>query len=68
MSDPSTTRSTFFPDEVVIGTAPNNGLIVFKDCLHIGYTDWVGTDTARVYNGSATQAEAGGIAIVANPS
>lgn len=53
---------------VVIGTAPNNGFIIFKDCLRHGFTDWGAVATNRVYSGSATQAEAGGISIVANPS
>jgi hypothetical protein len=54
---------------VVIGTAPNNGFIIFKDCLRHGFTDWGAVAaTGRVYSGSATQAEAGGITIAANPS
>lgn len=53
---------------VVIGTTPNNGFIIFKDCLRHGFTDWAGVATARVFSGSATQAEAGGISIVTNPS
>ena len=53
---------------VVIGTAPNNGFIIFKDCLRHGFTDWGAVATNRVYSGSATQAEAGGITIVTNPS
>lgn len=54
---------------VVIGTPPNNGFIIFKDCLRHGFTDWGAVAaTGRVYSGSATQAEAGGITIAANPS
>ncbi|MDD5722711.1 MAG: hypothetical protein PHY29_03100 [Syntrophales bacterium] len=53
---------------VVIGTAPNNGFIVFKDCVRHGFTDWAGVATARVYSASPTYAEAGGISIAANPS
>ncbi len=53
---------------VVIGTAPNNGFLVFKDCLRHGFTDWGAVATNRVYSGSATQAEAGGLTIVANPA
>lgn len=54
---------------VVIGTAPNNGFIIFKDCLRHGFTDWGAVAaTARVSSGSATQAEAGGITVAANPS
>ena len=45
-----------------------NGFIIFKDCLRHGFTDWGAVATARVFSGSATQAEAGGITIVANPS
>ena len=53
---------------VVIGTAPNNGFIIFKNCLRHGFTDWGAVATARVFSGSATQEEAGGLTIVANPS
>ena len=54
---------------LVIGTAPNNGFIIFKDCLRHGFTDWGAVAlTARVYSGSATQHEAGGITVAANPS
>ncbi len=53
---------------VVIGTSPNNGFIIFKDCLRHGFTDWAGVATNRIYSGSATQAEAGGLTIVTNPS
>lgn len=54
---------------VVIGTAPNNGFLIFKDCLRHGFTDWGAVAlTARVYSGSATQHEAGGLTIAANPS
>jgi hypothetical protein len=53
---------------VVIGTAPNNGMLVFKNCLRLGFTDWGAAASARVFSGSPTLAEAGGIAIVANPS
>lgn len=53
---------------LVIGTAPNNGHLVFKNCLRLGITDWAGVATGRVYSGAGTMAEAGGIAIVANPS
>lgn len=53
---------------LVLGTAPNNGFLIFKDCLRHGFTDWGATAlTARVYSGSATQHEAGGITIAANP-
>jgi len=53
---------------VVIGTMPNNGLIVFKDCLRVGFVDWATTATNRVYSGSATLHESGGLALAANPS
>lgn len=53
---------------VVIGTPPDNGIIEFVNCQRIGYTDWAGVATARVYSGSPTMHEAGGIMIVANPS
>ena len=53
---------------VVIGTIPNNGFIIFKDCLRHGFTDWAAAASNRVFSGSATQAEAGGLTIAANPS
>lgn len=54
---------------VTIGTAPNNGFIIYKDCLRHGFTDWAPVAmTARVYSGSMTSAEAGGLTIAANPS
>ena len=53
---------------VIVGTTPNNGFIIFKDCLRHGFTDWAGVATNRVYSGSQASTEAGGIAIVANPS
>ena len=54
---------------LVIGTAPNNGFIIFKNCLRHGFTDWgaVGA-TARISSGSPTLAEAGGITVASNPS
>lgn len=60
--------STNVMASVVIGTAPNNGLIVFKDCLRICITDWGAAANARIMSGSATLHESGGIAIVSNPS
>lgn len=54
---------------VVIGTAPNNGFIIFKDCLRHGFTDWGAVAaTARISSGSRTNAEAGGITVASNPS
>lgn len=53
---------------VVIGTSPNNGFIIFKDCQRHGFTDWAGVATNRVYSASVSGAEAGGITIVCNPS
>ena len=53
---------------VVIGTAPNNGFLIFKDCLRHGFTDWGAAASARVFSGTGAYTEAGGISIVANPS
>jgi len=54
---------------VVIGTAPNNGFVIFKDCIRHGFTDWGAVAlTARVYSASKANAEAAGITIAANPS
>ena len=54
---------------VVIGTAPNNGFIIFKDCVRHGFVDWAAVAmTARVYSASKANAEASGITIAANPS
>ena len=53
---------------VVIGTMPNNGDIIFKDCLRHGFTDWATTATNRIFSGSPTLHESGGLSIVANPS
>lgn len=54
---------------VVIGTAPNNGFIVFRNCDRHGFTDWgaVGA-TGRIFSASKANAEASGITIAANPS
>lgn len=60
--------STEVTAAVVIGTMPNNGLIIMKDCLRVRVTDWAAAANARVMSGSATLHEAGGIAIVSNPS
>lgn len=54
---------------VVIGTAPNNGFIIFKDCVRHGFTDWGAVAaTGRVYSASKANAEASGITVAANPS
>lgn len=53
---------------VVIGTAPNNGHIIFNKCVRHGFTDWAAVATGRVFSASDTAAEAGGITIVCNPS
>lgn len=53
---------------VVIGTAPNNGHIIFNKCVRHGFTDWAAVATNRVFSASDTAAEAGGLTIVANPS
>jgi hypothetical protein len=52
---------------IVIGTNPNNGYFLFKDCARIGYTDW-GAVAASCYTSSPTAHEAGGILQAANPS
>jgi hypothetical protein len=54
---------------VVIGTAPNNGFLIFRNCDRHGFTDWAAVAmTARVYSASKANAEASGITIAANPS
>lgn len=54
---------------VIIGTAPNNGFIIWKDCQRHGFTDWSPVAmTARSYSASVSGAEAGGITIACNPS
>lgn len=52
---------------VVIGTDPNNGFIIFKNCVAHGFEDWAPATTARVYVASgAVSAEGGGLTIVAD--
>jgi hypothetical protein len=52
---------------VVIGTDPNNGFIIFKNCIAHGFEDWALSTTARVYVASgAVSAEGGGLTIVAD--
>lgn len=53
---------------IVIGTTPNNGFIIFKDCQRHGFVDWAGVGTARIYSASVSGAEAGGITVACNPS
>ncbi len=54
---------------VIIGTAPNNGIIVFKNCLRMGYTDWGAVAmTTRCVNNLGQGHEAGGAMVAANPS
>jgi len=52
---------------VVIGTNPNNGYFLFKDCARIGYVDW-GAVAAYCYTNAPTAHEAGGKYEAANPS
>jgi hypothetical protein len=53
---------------IVIGTLPNNGFLVFKDCCRHGFVDWAAVANTRVYSGSMLPTEAGGVTIVTNPS
>lgn len=54
---------------VVIGIKPNNGYIVFKDCMRVGFTDWSGTGlNTSVFTNSPVGHEAGGAGVIANPS
>jgi len=56
---------------VAIGTAPDNGFLVFRNCSRKGFTDWKDVDAtfaARVVSLSVTTHEAGGAASLANPS
>ena len=63
-------RDGAVPSEVgvVIGTMPNNGMIVFQNCVRHGFTDWCTTATNRIFSASATLHESGGLAQAANPS
>lgn len=55
---------------VVVGTMPNNGCLVMKDCQRHGYTDWAAAANARVLTNGVDAATdgAGGIMIASNPS
>lgn len=51
---------------VVIGTDPNNGFIIFKNCMAHGFEDWAAATTARVYVSTPATNEGGGITVVAD--
>jgi len=53
---------------VVIGTSPNNGFILFDNCSRVGFTDWAGVATNRVFANNPVGHEAGGNFTVCNPS
>ncbi len=55
---------------VVIGTIPTNGTVEFRNnCSRQGFTDWAAVAlTTRVYSGTPTYHESGGLVIPVNPS
>ncbi len=53
------------PASAFVGTAPNNGAFLLKDCALLGYTSWdSATGNDRVYCSMPVVTAAGGIAVV----
>jgi hypothetical protein len=48
---------------VVIGTTPNNGFLLFQNCMRHGFTSWAPVANTRVFSGSQANTATGGITI-----